>query len=521
MRSLNILLAGWICVSAPLSAQVTVSSLTEIQRGEVPGADTTAVSTSYNQLNIDFSQKMWQVGLRAEGYEAWGTNRQVYQITQKYARWNHRGFRLELGNYNAILGRGLTLRAYELPGVILESQSYRLRYSPIQDMEGAYGAWTGRFLEAKALIGKPAQGDIPPGATTGNPPRNIERRGNWVAGTEVSIQPVQQILLGATAIRIDPDSLSQNEGNAWSGYADLDLSRLTRSLGLYGSFYGEYARRFGDTVPRGSGWLASIPHGLYLSGNLGNDRVGLSAEYKDYVDMALCFNDPPSLIREHTAFLLNRATHVLLATNEKGYQAEATYTQPNFGSATANITYARNVLLSTPDTTIARVFKERHLAISLDRFDNLPIGVFFNWGKDALAGISRRRIAGISGEKKTSVGQLLGFDLQHQRASRPFGTPRNFTDTFGLLSWQHPKGYGGAVIMDRTTDPFEVDRAETSAIETGNRIFWSVQFNARFSPSYNLVLFLGERRGGTACTSGTCYQVLPFQGLEMRLNTSF
>ena len=75
--------------------------------------------------------------------------------------------------------------------------------------------------------------------------------------------------------------------------------------------------------------------------------------------------------------------------------------------------------------------------------------------------------------------------------------------------------------MDHTTDPFEVDRPETRAIETGKRTFWSLNLNARFGTQYDAVLFAGERRGGTACTSGTCYQVLPFRGLEMRINTYF
>jgi len=35
------------------------------------------------------------------------------------------------------------------------------------------------------------------------------------------------------------------------------------------------------------------------------------------------------------------------------------------------------------------------------------------------------------------------------------------------------------------------------------------------------VLFLGKRRGGLACTAGTCYQVQPFEGVELRLVSRF
>jgi hypothetical protein len=471
MKASGILLFMGLCWANPATAQITVSTLTEMQHGEVPGSDTTSISTSYNQINIDAIQKGFQAGFRAEIYNAPGIDRQVYEITQKYARWNHGGFRLEVGNYNAILGRGLTLRAFELPGVVLESSQYRLRYPPTQDMEGVYASWTSGWIEAKALVGQPALGDIPPGATTGTPPRDIARRQNRVSGGELSVRPLSPIRLGVAALRINPNSPSDDRKTASSGFADIDLSPLLDRAQLYGGFYAEYAKR---------PWIPHVPgilgignpgnpdgHALYVSANLGGSRLGLSFEYKDYDNIALRFNDPPSLVSEHTAFLLNKATHVLLTLNEKGYQSEATYVQPDVGTLTANVTYAKNAL----GPTITTVFKERHFAFDLDKFNDLNLGVFFNWGKDDLAGIKKRRIWGLLAEKKTASGQMLALDLEYQKASRPFGDPQNFSDAYALLSWQHPKGFGGALTMDRTRDPFEVDRIETSGIEKGSRTF--------------------------------------------------
>ncbi len=82
MRVSSLLFFLWLCFSLPVSAQITVNTLTEMQRGKVPGSDSTAISTAYNQVNVDFSQKGLQAGLRAEVYNAWGTNREVYEITQ-------------------------------------------------------------------------------------------------------------------------------------------------------------------------------------------------------------------------------------------------------------------------------------------------------------------------------------------------------------------------------------------------------------------------------------------------------
>ena len=70
MKASSLLLV--LLFTAPISAQITITGLTEMQRGEVPGSDSTAISTAYNQVNIDFTQKDLQAGLRAEIYNTWG-----------------------------------------------------------------------------------------------------------------------------------------------------------------------------------------------------------------------------------------------------------------------------------------------------------------------------------------------------------------------------------------------------------------------------------------------------------------
>ena len=240
MKASSLLLI--LLFTAPISAQITITGLTEMQRGEVPGSDSTAISTAYNQVNIDFTQKGLQAGLRAEVYNTWGADRETYQITQKYARWNHGAARVEIGNYYAILGRGLTLRAFELPGVVLESTLYRLRYAPAQDLEGATASWTGNRVEAKALIGRSALSDIP------QAPKPAPRHAAF---------PVAEI--GPRAANSPSDSIptSKLAARAFTSPPEiLSLIKIGPGLVLpistfptfckrpaHGSFYGEYAKR--------------------------------------------------------------------------------------------------------------------------------------------------------------------------------------------------------------------------------------------------------------------------------------
>ena len=522
-NSLTMLLL--LATSKPGVAQVTASSLTEIQRGRVPGSDSLAASSLYEQFDVDYTRHGMQAGLRAEIFNAWrnpapGTplsqvEYQVVHVSQKHLRWTQGPVELVAGNYYAILGRGITLRAFDLPGVILESGQYRRRYSPSRDLEGGMATWTGPRAGAKALIGRPVLSDIPPAVRVGNPLQDLPRRDSWLVGGEVSLRPASQIKAGVTAVSHHASRLDSTR--TWSGFLELDVTPALEASGLsdlYATVYAEYAG-LNDVHVDGSA--------LYLSANAGISNLGLSLEYKDYENFAFSFNDPPSLVREHSAVLLNRATHALIADTETGYQAEATYSIFGMGTLTANISKGTNELAPGFTTT----FNERYVGLDIDRHPEdhgraISTSLFVDWGKDELKGIRMHRIAGAGIETFAPGGAVTSFDLQFRRAARLPRNEETFRDVFAQFSFQHPSGAGAALILDRTNDPFEVDdSATTDRIETGSRTWVAVNLNVAFLDRYEALVFVGRRRGGAACTSGTCYLVLPFNGLEMRLKTHF
>lgn len=511
--------------STPAGAQVTASSLTEIQRGRVPGSDSLAVSSLYEQLDVDYTRHGLQAGLRAEVFNAWRSTApgsplslvdyQVVHVSQKHLRWTQGPFELVAGNYYAILGRGITLRAFDLPGVILESGQYRRRYSPSRDLEGGMAIWAGPRAEARALIGRPVLSDIPPAVRVGNPLRDVPRRDNWLLGGEVSLRPYNGIKAGITGV--SHHAARFDSTRTWSGFLELDVTPAIEASGFpdgYATIYAEYAG-LNDVHVDGSA--------LYLSANAGISNLGLSLEYKDYEKFAFSFNDPPSLVREHAAVLLNRSTHALIADAETGYQVEGTYSVFGLGTLTANLSKGENELAPGFSTT----FNERYLGVDVELPQqpgghSLTSTVFFDWGKDELKGIGKHRIGGVGVESITPGGSVLGFDLQVRRAARQPRNQPEFWDVFTQFSCQHPSGVGAAFILDRSNDPFEIDDGATQErIETGTRTWLAVNLNVAFLERYEAFVFAGRRRGGAACTSGTCYLVLPFNGLEMRLKTYF
>ena len=71
---------------------------------------------------------------------------------------------------------------------------------------------------------------------------------------------------------------------------------------------------------------------------------------------------------------------------------------------------------------------------------------------------------------------------------------------------------------DRTTDPLDPSQ-EAGRTAPLHLVGWNA--SARVAEGHDAVLFVGKRRGGLACTAGTCYQVLPFEGAELRLVSRF
>ena len=79
----------------------------------------------------------------------------------------------------------------------------------------------------------------------------------------------------------------------------------------------------------------------------------------------------------------------------------------------------------------------------------------------------------------------------------------------------------GGIVLERSTDPLEADDPRTEQIETAARHWLSFNGGVQIDNHHLVSLFYGRRRGGPACTAGICYEVLDFEGFELRWTTTF
>jgi hypothetical protein len=526
--------ASWLAVvlaatmlAATAHAQLAGSNLLLVQLGNwppsLPDRGTPDRESFYDRLDVQYVSPSVLAGARFETDRNSDVENEYAGFTQRFVDWHDEaaGLHLRVGNCTTILGRGLVHRSFELPGVVLENTGFRTRFTPVRDVDGVLMEMSRGPLALRAIGGAPSEGDV---SLAEEEILGVPRHNGHIAGGQAVVALPRAAQAGAIVMRspggIDPATNLPRQHTLGSGFVDVDP---LRALGLHGPAlptYFEYAqedRTFGQ-------WWAfdtsdPTPHALYAGTNLLWGAFALSLEWKDYSQFRLGTNDPPSLVPEHTEVLLNRTTHVLVADDETGYQAEASWSPVPWGSLVLNRTRA--------DGARDDRYEEWYAALrALPRGgESIDGGVFYDRGADSTTAITRRDTYGFDVTGRWHTRWSAKLDVERLTSERKSFIPATlsigltrFEDVHvSLVATLADIGSAG-FSWDRTTDPLDPswDFGRTSALH-----LFSWNASAHISDGNEAVLFLGKRRGGLACTAGTCYQVQPFEGFELRLVSRF
>ena len=494
-----------LLLAAPLQAEFRLSALTEGQVGNLPGAQPSDLRTLYHQFNLDYAIADFQIGVRGETFGANATNRNYGQFLQRSASYRRSGFEATVGNFYAIVGSGLLLHAFELPGVITESRGSRRRYQIVRDLDGVQVRYRAKRAEVLLLRGAPINSNLPPGLA------GVERRPAVLHAGSLQLKPHPHFDVGVSATRY-PVGRRQETAAAFN--ARWRLAPWLASLGLsgvYADLQGEYAQRDVEFA-RFFSLDRDLGRALYLAATLAAGPWGLSLEYKDYEDFALeHINNPPPLIREHSAYLLNRITHDLLADDEQGYQAELSYVLPSGQTLTANATRA------TRRGDSGAVLREFFVQMDSPLGQRADVQLFADFSHNQILLDDKSRLLGSHWEWFPDGSYTFEFDAQFQDVDRRFGDlALPYTNHYYALAVHRAPGLSAAVQIQRTSDELE-----TGADPSGVTWWRGLNIGADMGEGHILNVFAGQRRSGLACTAGICYEVLGFKGVEVRLLNRF
>lgn len=515
-----------LACGTPADAQISGSNLLLGQVGNWPSAMLPGAAPNrqsfYDQANVEFGFTRGLVGIRFETHRNSEEQLPYATLTQRYLDWSDLGARVRVGNFYTILGRGLVHRSFELSGVVLENVGARSPYGPSRDVDGVLLELERGPLSLRMMSGAPSEGTVSPGEE--EEPLDRERHRGQISGGELALRLPRGARAGAAYERSMSGGTAPS-GNArqqevGSGFVDVDPLRALGIRGPQLPLYVEYAQK-GLTFDE---WWEfetgdDVSHALYTGANLLWGPVGISAEWKDYRDFRNGTNDPPSLVREQSAVLLNRSTHVLEAQDEEGYQFEASYAPLPGYSLVGNLTRADG---PGDNRFVERYLEARAQPDGGERWEAL---VFYDRSADSTESVLERHTYGVLATARVWREWSATLDLQYQDAERKgfnFDTfsiePIGYENTY--LSFTAAAANLGslAMVWERTTD--ELDRSwEFGRTKPLDLIHWVA--SARMGENHEAALTVGDRRGGLACTAGTCYEVQPFEGVELRIVSRF
>jgi hypothetical protein len=476
-----------------VTAQFRGSNLAEYQLGNIPDEHPPNLNSIYNQLNLNYRYKKFSLYARGEFFaSSFGENTDYARFSQYRASYKTKWLSVDAGHQYTSFGRGLLMRNYEIPSSVYESRGYRVRHGFYKDMYGITAKFKSKYVNVKLLRGKTLTVELPPTLNEN------ERRNDLVEGAEADINLKGQTL----ALIYMRHHASGNLDNYASVYYNGNIQDLT--------IYGELARRI-DSLGNISSFGTDDGFGAYLGINYSWQKVGISLEYKKYNNFSIGngVNDPPTLVKEHSFRLLNRSTHVPLLFNETGYQAELYYSFENGTVVTINHARAENKL-----ATNSFIFREYYADITAYINKKILTKTFIDYAIDPLTNEKNRYTAGATIDvEHAQLSSTVNGEIQFIK--RVTNVTESITNAYFSYTLAKASQYSVGVVLEISNDPFLLNEGETEIYYPSINATWQL------GKKNKLTAFYGKRRGGPACNSGVCYDVLDFEGFELRLNTRF
>jgi len=474
-------------IAPDLRAQLSGQNLMEYQFGRLPNETGSSFSSIYDRFLLDYSMKGFKAGGTIEQFYTPFSNRNYTRLSQYRLHYNSKPFEVKIGHFYETIGRGLMLRSYEIPGAILEDKSYRSRQYFHRDLLGLTAKFRHKGFTAKMLWAKPLINVLPPTF------KEKDLRLDRVAAVQTEYS-VKGQLIGTAVMQLD-----NSTGKSWFAMANASGNILP-----YLSYYGEMVKNTSEFSLGDFSSVASFA--IYGNLNLSFDNFGLSAEYKNYNNFLLGsgFNEPPALVREHSYKLLNRSTHVLQPQNEKGFQFEGFFHFSDESALTLNYTRAVN------NFSKKSVFQEYFAEYAFALKEKHDLKLFADWAQDQFKLEEDRFSTGFYADWKLGKTTSMNTSYEYQTFNRTGTAVQNQVFSAGISLKSKFSGY---VISEWSNDPVIVDSKHKIWLGTGVKY--------RVNSKHALQLFAGERRGGPACNSGVCYEVLDFRGVELRLSSRF
>jgi hypothetical protein len=459
-----------LIIAGPLliCAQVSVSNQLEVSNWEQ--FDRTIFE---NWLDVSYQHEYFRLGVRHEINSPpdpfvypLDSLLQHYDLTYRYLEFSVDAFRLTIGNYYTMFGRGLALRTYEDRNLRIDT-----------NLEGLKLNYSGSFIEATALTGRMRD--------------RYNRRDDRLWGIDIGLRVADDLLIGGSYLKNDFSSGLQT---------DLYAFRLEPNLGPV-NIYAEMARP--ANIPNWSGYaVVSYTH----------PRFSLLIEYKNYNNLALTnrflteYNAPPAGSREHSFTLLNRHPHVLNMNNERGFQIEALIPFSQSIETTLNYSF-------TESQSRFKLFEEYLVQAHYDTYQNWAVEGIMAWNFDRTSGTENITPI-LSVDYSWKRIHTIHAEIQHQHVTNL--TDRSeYDDDVLVVEYTRAPWLNFAVVGEYS------NRYQLTTVTDDTKYWIYVQCILNILKDHQFSILYGKRQAGFVCAGGVCRFEPEFDGLELKLLSRF
>lgn len=370
------------------------------------------------------------------------------------------------------------------------------------------------------------------------------------------ISPFKFLNIGTNYVYATGNIPSGNEETKIKAY----IPEIFASINLRDfQFYSSYARKHTNTeanvlYPFN---LSSDGDALYGSLSYNKPGFGITLEYKNYrFDLTtpdnqsterptkmLPFQNPPTVVKEHTTTLTSRTPHVVDFNDEVGSQLEIMWSPNESLLFLINGSIAsRHYSFSDIDTGSRILFNanERNFnfipslkdefspywELSIESEYYLSDKMFFKSGLYKQTGVLYNDIFPNGSDKKSLITIPLEFRytfksdytikllFENQWADYSLRNPayRKFTNQFAAISLSKSPDFSFTLSSEFTSDELE---------PTGKSNWTEAEVSYNLNKSNIVIASYGSERGGLKCTSGICRYVNPFNGFRLTIQSKF
>jgi hypothetical protein len=464
----------------------------------------TNLSATYGNLQLYLRHSLFrpsEFGEQQGGIEA---------IDFKQLEFRYADMTFTAGNFYATVGRGLALNLY---------QDYALNFD--SNLEGFKYELNKPFIGLLAFQGRSYASTSPEGSRV---------RENDLMGAALKGSPFPWGTLSGYYF-YTPDSDTSDLGDPLQSYPETRIpggfvELNIAEFGLYAETTLQYVKRPPDVSA--DDWKDPY-YGNYVALDFSIADLGLVADFKDYnfkkfgtytsgavtSSEPLAYQNPPIVQREFTTNLLAKHPHVPVFEDEVGFQIEGTYQLldplglvANFSRSSRHRDGSLIPSLHEVDAPFWQLFIEGEYVFPESHFLRLDMGV-----NEEVVGLDfweRKQAGAAEGTYYFSPRYSGSAHLEAMRVE-DVRHDEEYLEFYAALTGSRAPWGSVTLVFETTGDP-----------NAGDRDNWvSAELDLNFLQNHNLLLFVGQDRGGLKCTSGRCRYVDPFEGVKLGLRSTF